>query len=430
MSVWYLESDDEITDAVARLRATEDERVVLVVPPGSRIATGRINFRLLAREAAARKLAFAVVSPDEQVRALAIAGGVVARASVEEAEGALDRGEPAAPPVGTSATPADDGNEPAIGPDAGSDEDTAAPITRTTMAGSSRRRRVAATSVVVVGLAIVGGWAGYRFLPSASIAIEPESLALGPILVSVTASAASDGIDVTRGEIPAQPIAIPLTVEGTFPASGRETSESPAQGSVLFSSAEQSFVQEIAAGTRVTTREGIEFQTTQAVSLRPPSGGPGPAEVQAPVEAVQPGPEGNVDAGSISIVSSLESQGISVSNPEPTDGGDRQETPVITQADYEAATVDLNNRLAGALAVALRDPTIAPEGLTLFAETARLGSVEHRPAPEEARGLISPRVRADRGLDCRRPRGRRVARRGDHRRAARRERARGHGAPA
>src|SRR5262245_58700618 len=111
MSVWYLESDDEITDAVARLRATEDERVVLVVPPGSPIATGRINFRLLAREAASRKLAFAVVSPDEQVRALAIAGGVVARGSVEEAEGALDRGEPAAPPAGPEAMAIAEGSE-------------------------------------------------------------------------------------------------------------------------------------------------------------------------------------------------------------------------------------------------------------------------------------------------------------------------------
>ena len=32
MSVWYLELDDEITDAVARLRAAKDERVVFVVP--------------------------------------------------------------------------------------------------------------------------------------------------------------------------------------------------------------------------------------------------------------------------------------------------------------------------------------------------------------------------------------------------------------
>src|SRR5688572_16948751 len=148
MSVWYLESDDEITDAVARLRATEDERVVLVVPPGSRIATGRINFRLLAREATARKLAFAVVSPDEQVRALAIAGGVVARSTVAEAEGALDRGEPAAPLVGpgtaTAATSASEGAEAA--PEAIGEAGSSVPEARTTMAGN-RRRRLAVTSV-------------------------------------------------------------------------------------------------------------------------------------------------------------------------------------------------------------------------------------------------------------------------------------------
>ena len=57
MTIWYLDNDDEITDAVARLRGTDAEQVVFVVPPGSRIATGRINFKLLAREAAARDLA-------------------------------------------------------------------------------------------------------------------------------------------------------------------------------------------------------------------------------------------------------------------------------------------------------------------------------------------------------------------------------------
>ena len=49
MAVWYLDNDDEITDAVARLRTTSDTNVVFVVPAGSRIATGRINFKLLAR---------------------------------------------------------------------------------------------------------------------------------------------------------------------------------------------------------------------------------------------------------------------------------------------------------------------------------------------------------------------------------------------
>jgi len=36
MAVWYLDSDDEITDAVARLRNATDEQVVFVVPTGSR----------------------------------------------------------------------------------------------------------------------------------------------------------------------------------------------------------------------------------------------------------------------------------------------------------------------------------------------------------------------------------------------------------
>ena len=376
MSVWYLESDDEITDAVARLRATEDERVVLVVPPGSRIATGRINFRLLAREAAARKLAFAVVSPDEQVRALAIAGGVVARDSVEEAEGALDRGEPPAPatapePVVASAETAEV---------VASSEGDGYVATRTTL-GGSRRRRLAATSVVVVGLILVGGWAGFRFLPSATITIEPDSVTLGPILVSVKASADAETIDVVRGEIPAQTIEIPLTLEDSYPASGRETSETIARGAVVFSSAEQTGNQPIAEGTRIATPDGVEFQTTEAAVLQPPSDGGGASELEVRVEAVVPGPEGNVAAGTITQTS-LREFGISVTNPEPTKGGDRQETPIVTQADYDAAKTDLQNRLSGEGGRQLRDPAIVPEGLTLFAETGDLGSIEYRPAAD------------------------------------------------
>src|SRR5688572_20584003 len=363
MSVWYLESDDEITDAVARLRATEDERVVLVVPPGSRIATGRINFRLLAREASARKLAFAVVSPDEQVRALAIAGGVVARATVEEAEGALDRGEPAAPPIGPAdAIPSSGAGDDADTTSEATDADAVVPEARTTMAGSSRRRRLAITSVAALGLVAVGGWAGLRYLPTAAITLEPESVTLGPILVPVAASAGADGIDVTRGEIPAQTIRIPLTVEQRFEASGRETIEAPARGHVVFSWEEPPF-DEIAAGTRIETADGLEFRTTEAVPLRAPSAGSGPATVAAPVEAVQPGPEGNVGPDTVTVTS-LQEFGISVTNPEPMSGGDRHVTPFITQADYDDAVSGLQNLVEGELDRQLRDPSLIPEGLT------------------------------------------------------------------
>jgi len=96
MSVWYLDLDDEITDAVARLRGATDDHVVLVIPPGSRIGTGRINFRLLAREAGTRHLSVSVVSGDAQVRALAVAAGLSSHASVMDAENASAAAEAAA----------------------------------------------------------------------------------------------------------------------------------------------------------------------------------------------------------------------------------------------------------------------------------------------------------------------------------------------
>ena len=47
----YLEVDDEITSAAARIRDAEADRLALVLPYGSRVATSRINFRLLSRDA-------------------------------------------------------------------------------------------------------------------------------------------------------------------------------------------------------------------------------------------------------------------------------------------------------------------------------------------------------------------------------------------
>src|SRR5215213_6619751 len=89
MTVCYLEVDDEITGAIARLRAVADGEAVIVVPPGSRIATSRINFKLLVREGNDRRLNLVAVSDDPAVRALAIAAGLPAYDSVSNADKAL-----------------------------------------------------------------------------------------------------------------------------------------------------------------------------------------------------------------------------------------------------------------------------------------------------------------------------------------------------
>jgi hypothetical protein len=97
MATFYLDIDDEITSAAARIRQAEDTRIALVLPAGSRIATSRINFRLLAREAQGRSRRLAIVAPEASARALAASAGLPVFASVVEYEDALADERPAAP---------------------------------------------------------------------------------------------------------------------------------------------------------------------------------------------------------------------------------------------------------------------------------------------------------------------------------------------
>ena len=106
-AIIYLDVDDEITSAAARIRSAENRRVVLVVPGGSRLATSRINFRLLAREAQTRGRRMWIVAADGATRALAASAGLAVYASVSEYEDAMEApsqpstagDEPAAAPV-------------------------------------------------------------------------------------------------------------------------------------------------------------------------------------------------------------------------------------------------------------------------------------------------------------------------------------------
>src|SRR6478735_9274867 len=78
------------------LRRLADPRVGLVIPFGSRVATSRINFRLLAREAMSHGRRLDIVAPDASARALAASAGLPVFASVGEYEGALDADDDAA----------------------------------------------------------------------------------------------------------------------------------------------------------------------------------------------------------------------------------------------------------------------------------------------------------------------------------------------
>jgi hypothetical protein len=97
----YLDVDDEITSAAARIRDVAERRVALVLPYGSRVATSRINFRLLSRDAMLNEKQLAVVAGDSATRALAASAGLPVFASVGEYESAQGSDRPSGAPGGS-----------------------------------------------------------------------------------------------------------------------------------------------------------------------------------------------------------------------------------------------------------------------------------------------------------------------------------------
>ena len=90
--VLYLDIDDEITTAASRIRSSDGTRVAMVLPNGSRVATSRINFRLLARDATLNNKRLSIVASDAATRALAASAGLPLFASVNEYEAAVRDG--------------------------------------------------------------------------------------------------------------------------------------------------------------------------------------------------------------------------------------------------------------------------------------------------------------------------------------------------
>src|SRR6476646_9519361 len=104
----YLEVDDEITSAASRIRTSEASRLAVVLPYGSRVATSRINFRLLSRDALTHEKRLSIVSGDPATRALAASAGLPVFSSVAEYEASLagledEPGEGPAPAVAAGA---------------------------------------------------------------------------------------------------------------------------------------------------------------------------------------------------------------------------------------------------------------------------------------------------------------------------------------
>lgn len=377
----YLDVDDEITSAATRIRSAEAERIALVLPYGSRLATSRINFRLLAREAAERGKHIEIICADASARALAAAAGLVVHPSVAAFEGRDVVGD-ATTGVGTAAAAG------SIPRDAG-DGDATSAITlprrsapKVPIVGPPRppvRTGVAiGIGVAVLALVIVGSLLAVDLLPSATIVLHPRADELGPLPLTIEARADVTAPDSTTLAIPAQRITFQLQASQTFTATGTKLVETKATGTVTFSNFDTGGANRIDAGAIVKTQSGIEFATQATITL--PN-----ATIQFPftivpstanvgVVAVAAGPDGNVGNNSITIVPKGENKHLlQVTNQEATGGGVSTQTTVISSQDVDAAKTAIGAALNADLDQQVSERTGVPVGLTLFPETRAVG---------------------------------------------------------
>lgn len=397
-SVIYLDVDDEITSVASRIRAVDSGRVAVVVPPGSRIATSRINFRLLAREALAQGRRLAVVAPDGASRALAASAGLPVFGSVGEFESTSEpppgaygladptpepRGaEPVAdvgPGEGTIILPPVEGEGGAKGLPARAQADV--PVAGHQVRVRRPRHVVLPIAGALVILALlVAGVAAYVVLPSATVVVTPRVETLGPVSFTVHADPAATAVDATNGVIPAQRLSFDLSATDTFSATGQRVEQAAATGSVRWTNCDPTASYRIPAGSVVRTRNGVRFTTTEPVFL-PVAGINGTTldcqSNSAGIKAADPGPDGNVDANAITVPpSTYNGNVIRVTNPAPTTGGVKQTFPRIEKKDVDAAQAALRKELSSQLDAKLGEPGAVAEGTTVFPATKKVSAPE------------------------------------------------------
>jgi hypothetical protein len=391
------------------------------------VATSRINFRLLARDALTHEKRLSIVAPDGATRALAASAGLPVFASVAEYESSLEddgrrgglaagaatvvaaeavRGETDDTPGADEPEPDEDEHASPSDPTvvmtvpAAAAAATSIPAQPVRPAARSRTAEPAAQpgiSIPVIGsgrsiprtplligagilalAVLVGAVGAYVLLPSASVVVTPHEQSVGPQTFSVVADTTASEPDPEAGVVPADLISVDVSTEDTFESTGVRVERTRASGRVTFQSLDTSRTNTIPKGSIVSTEGGVQFRTLQSARLPraqvvpPLSINPSSASVE--VEAVRNGTTGNVPANAITVVPPAEDPAITqVRNPAPTEGGSRTEFPEVSQEDVDKAMEALQEQLDASFRDQLSDPSVAPTGTTVFDETAVLG---------------------------------------------------------
>ncbi len=362
-----LAPQDNLASLLARLRAVPDGRVAFVLPPGLSLSV--VDLRALRRDAAAGGRDLALVTSDARIRAAADRMGISTFRSQAHAEGARWRRlRPEAARLPVPVGPAEVTPPPRPGLFARRSPSGFWPLAflRSFVRRSSPWWTNLLLSLFL--LLLLGGmiWALAAVVPAAEVTLVP---AAEPVSVTVALKAVQDSVlDVEAGVLPATAMRVQVAGEASLPTSGRRHEPSAkAAGNVVMINRTARLLT-VPSGTILSTATGdnVRFSVVEQQQVEPN----GRTTLQ--IEAVLPGPTGNVRAGTITRVEGPLALSAVVTNDAPTSGGGSAEVGVVTEEDQARLQAQLFETLKQRALEQLREKLapgtfLAPESVTYLA---------------------------------------------------------------
>ncbi|HUW95760.1 MAG TPA: baseplate J/gp47 family protein, partial [Anaerolineae bacterium] len=316
--VVYLNPDDTFAVIRERLRAAQGDRIVLVVPKECPGLDSLVDLKLLARQIAALDKEVALVSTRRELRELARSLGFRTFSSTAWARRTKWplRKKGLQPAARTSMTR----------------ESLARSIPTPVASGAVGVGGMVVLAAAFVGMLAFMGLLVVVFVPTAKVTLLPVVYPVSTTL-TVVASPDLEAIDFVNVRVPARRAELEVVGSDEIATTAlRDEPDARATGEVVLTN-RRSEATTVMSDTVVTTSGGttVRFRTTEEVTLPPGVGG----RARAPIEAIEPGPTGNVAAYSINRVEGAMDRQVNVINVAPTEGGGMSQVAYVTAADKD-----------------------------------------------------------------------------------------------
>ncbi len=354
VQIIYLDASDDQISAREKLAWVQAPRALLVWPRRGSVLASRLDLKLITRAARHRGATLGLVTHDPTVRDHAADLGIPVFDSIdelpEERWRAARNGKPRRPAVRERTADLAELRRLVLDQEAGGPH------------ASGLIRWVAFVLSIAAVFALL-----IFVVPSADIVLTPkterQSLDLSLVL-DPDASATS-----TEGRLPARRVETTLSAELRTPTTGFALAPSGlAKGTVVFTNLSGDEIT-IPAGTGVRPGDdasSARFQTLHAVTLEAEEG----AQASVEVEAIDPGPSGNLPPGALDAVEGSIGLLISATNPERTSGGRSGPQAGVSARDMQDLELEVRRMLLSqaehTLGDELRnDEVLAPASITI-----------------------------------------------------------------